>query len=211
MGNVDSECRTMVVHEFWGFAVGGSSPSTLTRVFPVSIRGLGFGAKHPLTWCNHSMKYLWITLFLTSCWSTNASNSVTILDGGASESDVVDSGGKEVSCPPLTCKDELFDYNCGRKTDSCGNSIECGACRSPWKCGVEDLQDYKSYPDQCGLGCKVVQPIPSKRCQVPFPVEHRCPFSKALVEYVISPDYRYSCVLMVDLGNAQQVTFCCGF
>jgi hypothetical protein len=48
-------------------------------------------------------------------------------------------------CTPQTCADQGF--TCGPAGDGCGNTIQCGSCKSPQTCGGGGIDSVCGYPD----------------------------------------------------------------
>lgn len=112
------------------------------------------------------------------------------------------------TCDPLTCEHPYLQL-CGRLTNACGQSLECGKCSAPYVCGAQDLQDYSPSKNYCGLGCRVVA-VDSTRCHYPSPIEHACPISNEFEALIRTDAFwnRYGCNPI--RASKTELFFCCG-
>lgn len=151
-------------------------------------------------------KIILFSLLLIGC-STKPLDPL-LLDAGSTIDASIDVEEPKV-CEKLTCNDEFFFY-CGVKHNKCGETLDCGTCPHPYKCGAQDLQNYSPTENYCGLGCIVVSTT-SVNCKYPFVIEHECDNNKDMVDFLASDKFsQYGCNLIPQGTTNSKLHFCCG-
>lgn len=128
-----------------------------------------------------------------------------IVDAGV----YVDAPPVNEECAPLSCT-KWGTMGCGTLQDSCGQTLECGACPRGYRCGAQDLKEFAPTPGVCGLGCRFVS-AKGEHCSYPSLAEHACPDTPDFRVLLQSEEFwtRYACR---PLGSENgEFFFCCGF